>query len=92
MGTVLLIVALICAIYGVISSMIIVSFLSSHGVKINYLLLRLLLLKYVGQYRKINLEEKGKPGFLYYSFIISMNSALVLGVIGLILLALSRKM
>lgn len=85
MSNIFLTVAIICALWGVVSSMVIVSFLSNRGVKINYLLLRLFLPKYVGQYRKITIEETGKAGFWYYSFVTSMISALVLAVIGLLL-------
>jgi hypothetical protein len=85
MSNIFLVLAVICVLYGVISSMMIVSFLSNHGVKINYFLLRLLLPKYVGQYRKIAIEETGKAGFWYYSFVISMISTLVLAIIGLLL-------
>ncbi len=87
MSNIFLVLAVICVLCGVISSIMIVSFLSNHGVKINYFLLRLLLPKYVSQYRKIAIEETGKPGFLYYSFVVSMVSALVLAVIGLLLRA-----
>jgi hypothetical protein len=85
MSILFLVPALICVLWGIVSSMMIVSFLSNHGVKINYLLLKLFLPKYVGQYRKITLEENGKPGIWYYSFVISMNSALALAAIGLLL-------
>jgi hypothetical protein len=85
MSTLLLTLAIICVLWGVVSSIVIVSFLSNHGVKINYFLLRLLLPKYVGQYRKITIEETGKGGFWYYSFVTSMISALVLALAGLLL-------
>ncbi|MBI5476504.1 MAG: hypothetical protein HY964_07175 [Ignavibacteriales bacterium] len=77
--------ALICVFWGVVSSIVIVSFLSNHGVKINYFLLKLFLPKYVSQYRKLKIEETGKPGYWYYSFVVSMISALVLAIIGLLL-------
>lgn len=85
MSNLFLALAIISTLWGVVSSIVIVSFLSNHGVKINYFLLRLLLPKYVGQYRKITIEETGKPSVWYYSFVISMNSALVLAVVGLLL-------
>jgi hypothetical protein len=85
MSNLFLAFAIICALCGVVSSMVIVSYLSNHGVKINYFLLRLLLPKYVGQYRKITIEETGKAGFWYYSFVTSMISALVLALVGLLL-------
>ena len=77
-------VAIICVLWGVVSSMIIVSYLSSHGVKINYFLLRLFLPKYVGQYRKMTIDETGKAGFWYYSFVTSMMAALLLVLVGLL--------
>ncbi|MBI5021585.1 MAG: hypothetical protein HZB59_09125 [Ignavibacteriales bacterium] len=85
MSNIFLTVAIICVLWGVVSSIVIVSFLSNHGVKINYFLLRLLLPKYVGQYRKITLEETGKPGGWYYSFVISMISGLTLAIFGILL-------
>ncbi len=76
---------IISVLWGVVSSIVIVSFLSTHGVKINYFLLRLLLPKYVGEYRKMTLNETGKVGGWYYSFVISMIGGLVLALIGILL-------
>lgn len=87
MSNMFLALAVICVLNGVISSMVIISYLSNHGVKINYFLLKLFLPKYVGQYRKITIEDTGRAGFWYYSFVISMNSALLLALIGLLLRA-----
>ena len=83
MSNVFLATAIVCVLWGVVSSITIVAYLSDHGVKINYLLLRLLLPKYVGQYRKMTMEKTGKSGFWYYSFVTSMIAALVLAVVGL---------
>jgi len=63
----------------------ITSFLSRHGIKINYVFLRLFLPKYIHQYRKLTVEENGKPGNLFYAFIVSMNLALVFAIIGIVL-------
>jgi len=77
--------ALVSAIFGIIFMIMIASFLSKRGIKINYVFLRLYIIKYIHQYRKITMEENGKPGNLFYAFIVSMNLALVLAVIGIIL-------
>ena len=79
--------AIISAACGVVSVIIIASFLSRRGVKINYLFINVMILKYIHQYRKITLQETGKTGSLFYSFIISMNLALVLVIIGFVLKA-----
>ena len=77
--------ALVSVIFGIVFMIMIVSFLSKRGIKINYIFLRLYIIKYIHQYRKITIEENGKPGNLFYAFIVSMNLALVLAVIGIIL-------
>ncbi|MBN1782143.1 hypothetical protein JW948_13505 [bacterium] len=78
--------AIALAIWGIVSSIVIVSYLSDRGIQINFPLIRLYVIKYVHQYRKMTQEEQGRPGFWFYSFVVSMNAALVLAVTGLILL------
>ena len=80
-----LILAIFSALWGIVSSIVIASFLSKHGVKINYLFFRFLMLKYIHQYRKITMQENGRPGPWFYSFVISMNLALVLTIVGIVL-------
>ena len=77
--------ALVSVIVGIVFTIMIVSFLSKRGIKINYIFFRLYIIKYVHQYRKITVEENGKPGNLFYPYIVSMSLALVLAVIGIIL-------
>ena len=59
--------------------------LSKRGVKINFFLLKLLIIKYIHQYKQITLEESGKVGPLYYPCIVSINMALVLALVYFIL-------
>ena len=58
---------------------------SKRGVKINFFWLRLYIIKYIHQYRKLTLEESGRIGPLYYPCVISVNLALILAIVGLIL-------
>lgn len=69
----------------VVFSMMIVRQLSKRGVKISFLWLRLYLIKYIHQYKQLTVKETGKPGPLYYPCIVSVNMALVLAIVGLIL-------
>jgi hypothetical protein len=85
MSTLFFILALIGVVWGIATSIMITSFLSKRGIKINFLLIRLFIFKWVGQYRKITIEETGKPGPLFYWFITSWNVALVFAIIGIIL-------
>ncbi|MHC4325965.1 MAG: hypothetical protein ACYSUX_16970 [Planctomycetota bacterium] len=77
--------AVISAVSGVISSIVITSLLSRRGIKINYPFIKVLIIKYVHQYRKITLQESGKPGPWFYSYVISMNLALVFAITGIML-------
>lgn len=78
--------ALCCLLWGVVSMNLIAMALQKRGVKVNWIFLRLFIIKYIGQYRKITLKETGKVGSLFYSFVISMNLALITGIIGIVLL------
>ncbi len=84
MANIFLTAAIIFTLLGVCSSMGIVSYLSDRGVKINWFLLRYLLPRYVSLYKKITIDEEGKPGVWYYRFVVSMLSALVLAILGLV--------
>jgi hypothetical protein len=81
-----LVLAIVSAFWGVVSSVVIATSLSKRGVKINYIFLRVLILKYIHQYRKITIQENGRPGPWFYSFVVSMNLALIFGIAGIVLL------
>jgi hypothetical protein len=79
------VLAILGVFWGIVSSIVISSFLSKRGVKINLLFFRILVLKYIHQYRKITMQENGKPGPWFYSYIISMNLALIFAIVGMVL-------
>jgi len=81
----LLMLALLCVAWGIVSWIRIVSYLSDRGVKINYFLMKLMFFRYMKQYSEMTEEEEGRPGFWFYSYIVSMNLTLVFAVAGLIL-------
>jgi hypothetical protein len=85
MSTLFFILALVSIGCGIAASVMISSFLSRRGVRINYLFIRLFIFRYVRQYRKITMEETGTPGPLFYWFITSWNVALVFAIIGIVL-------
>jgi hypothetical protein len=70
---------------GVATTIMIASFLSRRGLKINHLLFRALIPKYVQQYREITVEEAGKPGPLFYLFIAAWSLALLFALVAIIL-------
>jgi len=84
MASTFLILALVLVGLFVIFSMMIVHDLSKRGVKINFVLLRLYLIKYIQQYKQITLKETGKVGPLYYPCIVSVSLTLVLAIVGLL--------
>ena len=85
MSDILLGLALVFVGVFVIFAIMIVNEVSKRGVKISFLWLRLYIIKYVHEYRKLTKEETGKVGPLYYPCIISVNLALVCAIAGLLL-------
>ena len=79
------VLAIISVICGVVSALMITSYLSKQGIKINYWLLRIHMLKYLKQYRNLTTEENGKPGNLFYAFIAAWILAIVFAVIGIVI-------
>jgi hypothetical protein len=72
-------------IFNIVVTMIIVSKLSRRGVKINMLFLRFLYPKYVHQYKKMVTQETGKGSSLYSIWLVSINLALVLCIVGILI-------
>jgi uncharacterized oligopeptide transporter (OPT) family protein len=85
MSSPLLVLAIFSALWGIVSSLVIASFLSKRGIKINYIFFKVLMIKYIHQYRKITMQENGRPGPWFYSFVISMNLALIFVIAGIVL-------
>jgi len=84
MANAALILAIVSVGLGIVFSMMIVHEVSKRGVKINFALLRLHVIRYVDQYRQLTRKETGKAGPLYYPCIVSYIMALVFAVIYLI--------
>jgi len=81
-------IAIVSALCGVVSAVMIAGSLQKRGVKINWIWLRVFILsKYLGQYRDITRQETGRAGPLFYSYIIAMSLALVTAIVGLVLRA-----
>ena len=78
-------IALVSAVWGIVSAIVIASYLSGRGIKINILFFRIMILKYIHQYYEITSKENGKPGPWFYSYIGAMNIALFAAIIGMLL-------
>lgn len=85
LNIVFLVLAVACAVTGVVLMMAMTAAVRARGYKINWAFLRLFVLKYISDYRNITIKESGRPGPLFYPFVISMNLALLFAVLGLIL-------
>jgi hypothetical protein len=81
MTTVLVPLILACVVWAVVASILITRELEKRGISIEYLWLRVMILKYVEQYRLVTREETGRVGSLFYHYVIPLWVALVLAVI-----------
>jgi len=84
-NTIFLILAVACGAIGVVLMMAMTSAVQARGQKVNWVFLRLFVLKYISEYRYMTIKESGHPGPLFYPFVISVNSALLFAVLGLLL-------
>jgi len=84
-GNVLIFLAVPVAAVGVGLMVGMAGALHARGHKISWVLLRLYILGYVNRYRRVTIEESGRPGPLFYPFVVTMNSALLLVVVGALL-------
>ena len=85
MPNVFFVVAIVCAMWGIVSSFMIVSFLSKRGYSINWFFLKIMILKHISDYHSITAKENGKPGLWFYSYITSMILALIFVAVGMAL-------
>jgi len=72
LNTTLLIVMFIFAAIYIFATIRIVIELQKRNFKINFLLIRVLIFKYLNQYKKITTQETGHPGQLYYVWVYSV--------------------
>ncbi len=79
-----LILAILSVLWGIVSSMAIANYVAKHGVQVKWILLNIMILNYINHYKILSEQEKGKTGIWYYSFIISMSTAVVAALTGII--------
>jgi hypothetical protein len=66
-----------CGLWAAVTSVRIYDYLRKKNVPVSFFWLRVLIPKYLGQYREITLKDTGRAGPLFYHFVISINLALV---------------
>ena len=85
MSQTLIKIAIVCLCWGVVSAIKIASYVAKRGNKISIVFFRIMIYKYIHQYMEITKQETGKIGPWFYHYVVSMNLALVLIIIGIIL-------
>ena len=86
MAALLICLILVCGVWAAVASLLIVRDLERCGVHVNYLWLRVMILKCLSQYRRVTLQETGHVGTLFYHYVIPLNLALVLTIILVVLM------
>jgi len=81
MGIALASLAVLCAVWAVVAALLIAADLHRRGLPVSYVWLRVMILKYLGQYAKITQEQTGRVGPLFYHYVVPLNVALVLCIV-----------
>jgi len=84
--TILIAIGLLAVMWYVTTTILIYDALRKRNIKVSFLFLRFLILKYASQYKEITLKETGKVGPLFYHWIISINIALVSAILILLVI------
>jgi hypothetical protein len=71
----------ICVVWAVVAAILIAADLNRRGVKVSFVWLRLMILKYLHEYSRITQEETGRVGPLFYHYVVPLNVALVVVVV-----------
>lgn len=78
MNIILITIGVLSIIVYLLSTIMIYIFLEKRDEKIeNFIFIRLFLFRYVNNYKRITKNETGKVGYLFYSWLISINAALL---------------
>ncbi len=75
----LAILAFIAVGWYITSGIMIFSELQKRGEKVYFIFLNVMLPFYAQRYKKLTLEETGRPGKLFYHWLVSINTALIFG-------------
>ena len=82
---VLIVLMVACAFWAVVASILIARYLQNRGYKVSYLFLRIMIFKYLGQYRELTKRETGHVGPLFYHYVVPLLAALALAIIVIVL-------
>jgi hypothetical protein len=58
--------------------------IQKRGYKVNFLLMRIMIFKYISQYKEATTKETGEPGPLYRPWIITINGALLFALLAVL--------
>lgn len=79
-----IIAALVFAVSNVVLTIMVVHALQKRNIPASIIWARFKIVMYLNQYRDVTIQESGKPGPLFYSWIASIDLALLMFIIALI--------
>ena len=81
MTVAVLVVAWVCVVWAVVAALLIAADRRRRGAKVSYVWLRLFILRYLFDYRRMTRQETGRTGLLFYHYVVPLNVALLLSII-----------
>ncbi len=82
--TILIVFLCLCVAWHVVATLLIYSNLRRRDQRVSFIWLRLMSPWYASQYKKITRKETGRVGPLFYHWIVSINLALVLALVAVV--------
>ena len=87
---VLVFLTVACAVWATVAAVTMTAWVSRHGVKVNWVLWRLLLPGYIHRYQTMTREIEGQTGPLFAHFVVPINLALLFAVAAVVAFAASK--
>lgn len=78
MTSVLIVLIMVCLVWAVTASLMIAAYLQKRGVWIRGLLLRVMTLDFIDEYRRLTVQERGRAGTLFNHYIGAIIAAMLL--------------
>ena len=74
-SNVFLFLAAVCAVWTVVSAVLVAMAMERHGTKTPFLLIGVLVFRNLHRYKEVTRKETGRTGLLFYSYVVPINLA-----------------
>ena len=80
-SNIFLFLAAVCAIWAVVSAILVAQAMERHGHKTPFLFIGVLVFRNLHRYKEVTRKEAGRTGLLFYSYVVPINLAWIFALV-----------